>query len=60
MLDRFLAHLPMPYHSSILPLIFVDGAPCTLTIKAKSNQSQGPEATTFEGPTFLSHLWVLM
>ena len=35
----------MPYYPSILASGFVNGAPCALVAKTKSNQSQGREAT---------------
>ena len=41
---------PTPCYSSILPLDFVNVAPCALTTKTKSNQSQGLEPTLFKGP----------
>ena len=38
----------MPYYSSILPSVFVDGAPCVFIAKTKSNPSQEREATLLE------------
>ena len=38
-------HPQLPYYSSILPSVFVNGAPCALIAKTKSNQSQGQEVT---------------
>ena len=35
----------MPYYSSIVPSVFVNGAPCALIVKTTGNQSQGWEAT---------------
>ena len=41
----FLSHPQMPYHSSIFPSVFVNGAPRALIAKTISNQSQGWETT---------------
>ena len=38
----------MPHYESILPLVFVNGAPRALIVKTKSNQSQEQEATILE------------
>ena len=38
----------MSYYSSILPSVFVNGAPRALIVETKSNQSQGWEATLLE------------
>ena len=38
---------------SFLPSVFVNGAPCALIAKTKSNQSQGREGNTFKGSIFL-------
>ena len=38
----------------------VDGVPCALIAKTKSNQSQEREATLFRGPPFLPHVYVPM
>ena len=43
----------LSYYSSILPSVFVHGAPRALIAKTKSNQSQGREAAPSKGPTFL-------
>ena len=56
-----MAHLQMPYHSSILRSIFVDAAsPHALIAKSKSSQSQGAGGGTFKCPIFLPCVEVLM
>ena len=44
----FLSHPQTPCYSTILPSIFVDGAPRALVAKTKGNQSQERETTLLE------------
>ena len=55
----FLSHSQTPYHSSILPTIFVNGVPRALIFKTKSNQSQGPHLALLEvlHSYFISRYW---
>jgi hypothetical protein len=46
----------MSYHSSTLPLVFVNEVPCTLLAKIESNQIIRVGGNTVEGPTFVPHL----
>lgn len=50
----------MSYHSSTLPMIFVDEVPCTLLAKIGNNQITRAGGNTIEGPTFFPCLKVLM
>jgi hypothetical protein len=50
----------MPYHSSILPLVFVNEAPRALIAKTKRQPITKAKGDTFKGPTLLPHLKVPM
>ena len=50
----------MPYYSSILSSVFVNGAPRALIAKTKSNHMQQREARLLEGPKFQPHVYVPM
>ena len=48
MLESFCPIPKMPFLSSIIPTVFVNGVPRALVAKTKSNQSQEWEATILE------------